>query len=1012
MVEPRLACASICLPSTTKVPWKTGFFSKTCCAAILNRSFPSLRSSGESESATRHAWSPQEPTTKKLRVVAAKEGPSGRTTCEPGSNTAWYVRRGCILPDVSAETAETTFDRPIECANALPVPSGTLRMVTSTESATELMSSEMVVSPDRTMSRVFSDPSEWPYCSTDLAEVVAMYRCDRSQEENRGWSSCLYRSFDGTRVPDLTESRTTIWVFRRWLGGGAVFVDSCGVQRYSVSVSDTRTGPVPVVIMRSANKKLVTKRKKYPFIFLFTMESLARQSKAVCPFMKQKSASALRQMAQNSSLALKAHGCPVMGPALESKRSYSTPSKPLHAQASDALPGTAASAEPANPLFIHKSSNESGFDYESAFEEQVNEKRKDKSYRFFNNINRLAKEFPKAHLAKEDDKVMVWCSNDYLGMGKNQEILETMNTTMLKYGTGAGGTRNIAGHNRHAIALEAELAALHKKEGALVFSSCFVANDAILSLLGQKFKDLVIFSDALNHASMIVGIRNSRARKHIFKHNNLEELEAMLAQYPKSTPKLIAFESVYSMCGSVAPIEKICDLADKYGALTFLDEVHAVGMYGPHGAGVAEHLDFEAHLKAGIASPDHTTVMDRIDIITGTLGKSFGTVGGYVAASGKMVDWIRSFAPGFIFTTTLPPALMAGTTASIRIVRKNIEDRIGQQKNVRYVKQQFENLGIPVIPNPSHIVPLLVGNAAEAKQASDILLDQHKIYVQAINFPTVARGEERLRITPSPHHSKDISDVLIEAVDNVWSKIGLKRVPEWERSGGLCGVGSPVPREDNLWTDKQLQLTNTDLNTNVIDPVIEQLHTSSVLKVALEVGESELAPVAVELVVLGTRQDRWLGGGEQIVVELFWAGKTVATHSGDSVGVGDRFRGHVTQNHALDQRSVADLWVRDTEHLVVAGDDSGLAADRVVANVQHDHQSKRRRVSKRVALVAKFGKRAYSSITSGNMASQSNMSTASCEINGNGKAAPNSQTFGTRVRLMFSSSKVHCLVVL
>ncbi|KAG7824626.1 hypothetical protein KL909_001848 [Ogataea angusta] len=557
------------------------------------------------------------------------------------------------------------------------------------------------------------------------------------------------------------------------------------------------------------------------------MESLARKSKAICPFMKHQSASALRQMAQSSSLAAKAHGCPVVGPALEARRSYSTPSKPVGAQATDALSPKPVAPDAASPVFLHGSSNETGFDYEAVFEEQVNEKRRDKSYRFFNNINRLAREFPKAHLAREDDKVTVWCSNDYLGMGKNQEVLDTMSRTMLKYGTGAGGTRNIAGHNRHAIALEAELAALHKKEGALVFSSCFVANDAVLSLLGQKMKDLVIFSDELNHASMIVGIRNSRARKHVFQHNNLEQLESLLAQYPKSTPKLIAFESVYSMCGSVAPIEKICDLADKYGALTFLDEVHAVGMYGPHGAGVAEHLDFEAHLEAGIASPALRTVSDRVDMITGTLGKSFGTVGGYIAASAKMIDWIRSFAPGFIFTTTLPPALMAGTTASIRIVRQNLMDRISQQKNVRYVKKQFEQLGIPVIPNPSHIVPLLVGNAGQAKQASDILLDQHKIYVQAINFPTVARGEERLRITPSPHHSKDISDALIEAVDDVWTRIGLKRVPDWEREGGLCGVGSPVPRADNLWTDAQLGLTNADLNKNVVDPVIDQLATSS-----------------------------------------------------------------------------------------------------------------------------------------------------------------------------------------
>lgn len=309
-------------------------------------------------------------------------------------------------------------------------------------------------------------------------------------------------------------------------------------------------------------------------------------------------------------------------------------------------------------------------------------------------------------------------------MGKNEKTLNEMKRVLDKYGSGAGGTRNIAGHNTHAIKLESELAALHKHEAALVFSSCFVANDAVLSLLGQKLKDLVIFSDELNHASMIQGIRNSRATKHIFKHNDLKDLEAKLAQYPKSTPKLIAFESVYSMCGSIAPIEAICDLAEKYGALTFLDEVHAVGMYGPHGAGVAEHLDFEAHLKLGIQNPENlTTVMSRVDMVTGTLGKAYGVVGGYVTGKTNLIDWFRSYAPGFIFTTSLPPAIMAGCSASIRHQRSTLQDRIAQQKNTRYVKNNLNDIGIPVIPNPSHIVPVLVGNAADAKRASDLLLE-------------------------------------------------------------------------------------------------------------------------------------------------------------------------------------------------------------------------------------------------------------------------------------------------
>lgn len=564
------------------------------------------------------------------------------------------------------------------------------------------------------------------------------------------------------------------------------------------------------------------------------MESLTKASLRVCPFVKSHSTAAMKKLAKNSSLVNEAAMCPIMGPAIEAKRSYTQASKFVSAQATDSIKVTKLNhdATVKSNNNINLSSNEIATDYNGFFENELNKKRIDNSYRFFNNINRLAKEFPKAHLQNEEDKVMVWCSNDYLGMGKNQEVFNQMIKTMETYGVGAGGTRNIAGHNRHAINLESEIAALHKKEGALVFSSCFVANDAILSLFGKQFKDLVIFSDELNHASMIQGIKNSRAKKHIFKHNDLNHLESQLAMYPKSTPKIIAFESVYSMCGSVAPIEKMCDLAEKYGALTFLDEVHAVGMYGPHGAGVAEHLDFKAHLNSGISSPNYKTVMDRVDMITGTLGKSFGVVGGYLAAEKNLIDWIRSFAPGFIFTTSLPPAVMSGLSTSIRIVRKNIEDRVNQQKNVKYVKQQFKEIGIPVIPNPSHIVPLLVGNAADAKKASDALLNKYKIYVQAINFPTVSTGEERLRITPSPHHDKEVCDQLIESVDQLWNELNLKRVNDWENIGGHCGVGSVSQSPlENLWTEEFLQLTNKDLNPNVLNPVIEQLEVSSGIKI-------------------------------------------------------------------------------------------------------------------------------------------------------------------------------------
>jgi 5-aminolevulinate synthase len=438
----------------------------------------------------------------------------------------------------------------------------------------------------------------------------------------------------------------------------------------------------------------------------------------------------------------------------------------------------------------------------------LEKKHKDKSYRYFNNINRLAKEFPRAHTASAEERVTVWCSNDYLGMGRNPQVLESMHRTLDTYGAGAGGTRNISGHNKHAVALEDTLAKLHGKEGALVFSSCFVANDATLATLGSKMPDCVILSDSLNHASMIQGIRHSGAKKMVFKHNDLEDLEAKLASLPLNIPKIIAFESVYSMCGSIAPIEAICDLAEKYGAITFLDEVHAVGMYGPHGAGVAEHLDYDVYASQDTANPKSTkgTVMDRIDIITGTLGKAYGCVGGYIAASANLVDTVRSLAPGFIFTTSLPPATMAGADTAIQYQAQQPRDRVLQQLHTRAVKSALKELDIPVIPNPSHIVPLLVGDAELAKRASDKLLEEHGIYVQAINYPTVPRGEERLRITPTPGHVKPLRDHLVQAVQAVWNDLGIKRASDWQSIGGFVGVGVEGAEEANqpIWENSQL----------------------------------------------------------------------------------------------------------------------------------------------------------------------------------------------------------------
>jgi 5-aminolevulinate synthase len=551
------------------------------------------------------------------------------------------------------------------------------------------------------------------------------------------------------------------------------------------------------------------------------MESLARQSQRLCPYFKHASAKSISAI---DGSALKSHAtrCPVMGPALEQKRSYVSATKPVGA--------SVATAEVEEHEFVpvDHSTNEQPFDYQGLFENEVGKKRADNSYRFFNNINRLAKQFPMAHRSVEEDKVTVWCSNDYLAMSKNEQVIDAMTQALKKYGAGSGGTRNIAGHNKHAINLESELAALHKKEAALVFSSCYVANDAVLSLLGQKMKDLVIFSDEMNHASMIVGIQHSKAKKEIFKHNDLEDLEQRLAKYPKSVPKLIAFESVYSMSGSVSDIPRICDLADKYGCMTFLDEVHSVGLYGPHGAGVAEHHDFEAHRASGIRSPDFKTTMDRVDMITGTLGKSFGTVGGYVAANKTLVDWLRSYSPGFIFTTSLPPAVMAGAAEAVRYQRSYLKDRQLQQIHTIYVKDQLTSIGVPVMPNPSHIVPIIIGDASKAKAASDLLMDKHKIYVQAINFPTVARGEERLRITPTPGHHQELSDILIDAVEDVYKTLDLPRIKDLEARGGLCNVGCPdyVP-VPNVWTEKQLAYTQEDLNENVFNPIIEQLEVSS-----------------------------------------------------------------------------------------------------------------------------------------------------------------------------------------
>ncbi|KAK2611925.1 5-aminolevulinate synthase, mitochondrial [Conoideocrella luteorostrata] len=449
------------------------------------------------------------------------------------------------------------------------------------------------------------------------------------------------------------------------------------------------------------------------------------------------------------------------------------------------------------------------FDYDQVYQNELDKKHADKSYRYFNNVNRLAKEFPQAHLAQKSRKVIVWCSNDYLGMSRNSKVLKDMHETLDTYGVSSGGTRNISGHNQHAVALEETIASLHSKEAALVFSSCYVANDATLATLGSLFPDCVFLSDSMNHASLIQGMRHSKAKRIIFKHNDVADLEAKLASLPSEVPKIVVFESVYSMSGSVSPIEKICDLAEKYGALTFLDEVHAVGMYGPRGAGVAEHLDFEANAQRPWGVVGRSAIQDRVDIITGTLGKAYGCVGGYIAGKSKLVDMIRSLAPGFIFTTSLPPAVLAGAKTSIEYQASFDGDRLLQQLHTRQTKQALIAKDIPVIPNPSHIVPLLVGDAELSKKASDLLLENWGIYIQAINYPTVPKGEERLRITPTSGHTSEHIEHLITAIDAVWTQLDIKRTSHWAaiRPEGFLGVCQPEKALNKpLWTNEQLSL--------------------------------------------------------------------------------------------------------------------------------------------------------------------------------------------------------------
>lgn len=401
-------------------------------------------------------------------------------------------------------------------------------------------------------------------------------------------------------------------------------------------------------------------------------------------------------------------------------------------------------------------------DYSAKLDQALQNLHDEGRYRTFIDIVREKGQFPHAMWSHPDGSkrpVTVWCGNDYLGMGQHPEVLAAMHDALETAGAGSGGTRNISGTTVYHKALEAELADLHGKEAALLFTSAYIANDATLSTLPKLFPGLIIYSDALNHASMIEGVRRNGGAKRIFRHNDVAHLRELLEADDPSTPKLIAFESVYSMDGDFAPIAEICDLAEEFGALTYIDEVHAVGMYGPRGGGVAER-DRLAH---------------RIDIINGTLAKAYGVMGGYIAASAKMVDAIRSYAPGFIFTTSLAPAIAAGAATSVRLLKSDIVRREKHQEQAAILKTRFRALGLPLIDHGSHIVPVIVGDPVHTKLLSDMLLEDHGIYVQPINFPTVPRGTERLRFTPSPVHGPDEIDKLIKAMDALWSHCALNR---------------------------------------------------------------------------------------------------------------------------------------------------------------------------------------------------------------------------------------------
>ncbi|XP_037346812.1 5-aminolevulinate synthase, nonspecific, mitochondrial [Pungitius pungitius] len=418
----------------------------------------------------------------------------------------------------------------------------------------------------------------------------------------------------------------------------------------------------------------------------------------------------------------------------------------------------------------------SRYQYDEFFERKIEEKKSDHTYRVFKTVNRLAEEFPMADnftaSLEEKSDVSVWCSNDYLGMSRHPRVVQSIMETLRKHGSGAGGTRNISGTSKFHVELEQELADLHKKDAALLFTSCFVANDSTLFTLAKMLPGCEIYSDAGNHASMIMGIRNSGAKKIVFRHNDVAHLREVLQKGDPTKPKIVAFETVHSMDGAVCPLEEMCDLAHEFGAITFVDEVHAVGLYGARGGGIG----------------DRDGIMHKMDIISGTLGKAFGCVGGYIASTASLVDTVRSYAAGFIFTTSLPPMLLNGARNSIQIL-KGQEGRTlrrKHQRNVKLLRQMLMDSGLPVVHCPSHIIPIRVADAEKNTEVCDIMMSRHNIYVQAINYPTVARGDELLRIAPTPHHSPEMMKYFVEKLVDTWKEVGLQVKPHSSAECTFC----------------------------------------------------------------------------------------------------------------------------------------------------------------------------------------------------------------------------------